>query len=156
VKILQSKLSSLRKLKSPSNIREVQALNGFFNYFRIYIPNYARIMTPLFQLLKKPRNFKWEPKHQKVLETIRDFLLKEPCLAAYNPEYENILYSDASHEGLGVVFCQKNPKTGIEKPVYFLSRSISPAERNANERYFGTRMLLCTLGTYSTPSLCST
>src|SRR5262249_53544786 len=98
-----------------------------------FIADYTNKLNPVIQLLKLGINFSskdWKPEHQEALDYMKEYLLKEPCLAPFRPDFDNILHTDASHLGLGCVFVQRNPKTGEEKPVYFLSRILTAAEMN--------------------------
>jgi len=40
--------------KEPSTVGEVRQLVGFLGYYRRYIPNFARLAKPLYELLNKP------------------------------------------------------------------------------------------------------
>lgn len=42
-----SKISCLTELTSASNLKELQFLIGFFNYYRKFIPNFSEIANPI-------------------------------------------------------------------------------------------------------------
>src|SRR5215813_3855911 len=129
IKLEKSKLDVIAKIQPPTNRKGLQAINGLFNYHRTFVKDYSTIMHPLFQLLKAKR-FRWNKECQRALDQMKDYLLKEPCLAPFRPDFDNILHTDASHTGLGVVFLQRNPETLEEKPVYYLSWTLSVSELN--------------------------
>ena len=130
IRIEKKKLSVIQGITPPKTLKQLQAVLGLLNYFRTFIPNYTKILYPIFQLLKsKKEPLPWTAEHQKILDEMKEYLLKEPCMAPYNPDFENVLHTDASLFGLGCVFMQKNPETGIERPVYYLGRTLNSAEK---------------------------
>ena len=50
-------------------------------------------------------------------------------LALYSPNYETVVSADASAYGLGAVLTQRQPDTGLFRPVVYLSRSLTDTER---------------------------
>ena len=51
IKILPTRASGLQNLKTPKNLAELQRLLGMSNYNRAYIPKYAELAKPLYDLI---------------------------------------------------------------------------------------------------------
>ena len=105
-------------------MREVRKLLGLLGYYRRYIPNFARMAYPLYQLLlADPDNVArtvrgnkqhskrgsvpsskpvvWGEQHQKALEKLLDHLTSAPVLGYPDFSQPFVLHTDASQEGLG-------------------------------------------------------
>jgi hypothetical protein len=48
-----SKVDAIREWKAPTTQKEVRRFLGFANYYRMFIPNYSKIATPLTVLTGK-------------------------------------------------------------------------------------------------------
>uniref|UniRef100_A0A1X7UNW9 Integrase catalytic domain-containing protein n=1 Tax=Amphimedon queenslandica TaxID=400682 RepID=A0A1X7UNW9_AMPQE len=99
------------------------------DYYRKFVPGFARIASPLHQLLKKNVPFQWTGACQSAFQKLKDLLTSPPVLAY--PDFSNpfILHTDASGEGLGAVLEQSN-ENGVCHPVAYASRTVSEHEKN--------------------------
>lgn len=71
---------------------------------------------------------RWDKDCEKAFEALKRNLTEAPVLAIANPKLSYVLHVDASREGLGGVLYQDQGE-GL-RPVAFVSRSLSPAEKN--------------------------
>lgn len=76
----------------------------------------------------EPFGARWDEECEKAFETLKASLTEAPVLAIANPQLPYILHVDASREGLGGVLYQD--QGGGLRPVAFVSRSLSPSEKN--------------------------
>ena len=100
------KVYALKSLKEtpPKSVGDVRKLLGLLGYYRRYVPDFARLAKPLFDLLKdteKPcvRFFKpvtWLQTHQHALNSLIDLLSSPPTLAYPDVNLPYALYTDAS------------------------------------------------------------
>ncbi|XP_056622843.1 retrovirus-related Pol polyprotein from transposon 17.6 [Triplophysa dalaica] len=84
--------------------------------------------SPLTDLTKKgqPDKVKWNPETEQAFQTLKEALPSSPILHAPDFGCPFILQTDASDTGLGAVLSQL--KDGIEHPVVYISRKLTPAE----------------------------
>ena len=113
----------------PKNHTQLKSFLGAIGYYRKFIKNFAQIANPLFNLLKKDVPYVWSNDCNASFERLKRSLITAPILTP--PDYTKpfIIRTDASRSGLGGVLLQTN-ENGIEVPIYFESRSLSPSECN--------------------------
>ncbi|GJP84738.1 hypothetical protein CLOP_g14797, partial [Closterium sp. NIES-67] len=59
------KIEAIRTWKTLENVKELQQFLGFANYYKRFVPQYAKLAAPPTNLLKKNTPYKWESKHQE-------------------------------------------------------------------------------------------
>lgn len=79
------KESAVMKFEPPTNKKHIQSYLGFLNFYRKYIQNFAGLIQPLTDLLRKEKNWEWKKEHQEAFENSRKAFLKEivvglPCM----------------------------------------------------------------------------
>ncbi|GFV14405.1 retrovirus-related Pol polyprotein from transposon 297 [Trichonephila clavipes] len=89
-----------------------------------FIPRYADICEPLYQLKKKGAKFNWSGEAQDSFDQIKRTLTEAPILQLPNFSEQFNLFTDASGVGIGAVLQQN------QKPIAFASRTLNKAERN--------------------------
>ncbi|CAI7925897.1 unnamed protein product [Closterium sp. NIES-53] len=92
VHVDQKKIKAVRTWKTPENVKELQQFLGFANYYNQFMPQYAKIATPLTNLLKKNTPFKWEDVHQQAMEQLKTALTSAPVLIPPDPEKDKKLH----------------------------------------------------------------
>jgi hypothetical protein len=68
----QERINAIECLENPQNKAELQRLLGIFNFVRQFIPNYAELIMPLRELLKKNNKFAWMEEHTTVLKQMKE------------------------------------------------------------------------------------
>ena len=130
------------KESRPKTVGEVRQITGILSYYRRYIPNFARIAKPMYDLItttetKNPKKngqipsktpVQWTDKQQNSLETLIDHITSPPIMAYPDFSQPYIVHTDASKEGLGAVLYQK--QDGHSCVIAYASRSLSVAEKN--------------------------
>ncbi|CAI7804709.1 unnamed protein product [Closterium sp. NIES-54] len=122
------KIKAVRTWKTPENVKELQKFLGFANYYNRFVPQYAKIATPLTNLLKKNTPFKLEDVHQQAMEQLKTALTSTPVLILPNPEKDYVIEADASDQAVGAVLMQDQGK-GLQ-PIAYLSKKLHGAELN--------------------------
>ena len=72
------KASAILNLEAPKNIHDLQIFLGMMVYFLPYIPFYAWIAAPLFNLLKKDNKWEWTEIHAEAFELCKQVLTNTP------------------------------------------------------------------------------
>lgn len=84
--------------------------------------------TKQFFYPSEPFGLRWDSKCETAFEMLKQRLTEAPILAFADPKLPYTLHVDASREGLGGVLYQ-DQGSGL-RPVAFVSRSLSPSEKN--------------------------
>ncbi len=122
----------------PTNIRQLRRFLGLTNYFRKFIPNLAKVVTPLQELTKqsvlgkKPTAHTsiiefWQPIHTESMQEVIKILTSKPVLIMPDFTKPFILTTDACDTGIGAMLSQEIE--GVEHPVAYISRTLNIDER---------------------------
>jgi len=123
------KVTAIQRWEAPKTVKGVRSFLGFANYYRLFIPEFADIARPLTDLTKKGQLFNWNDKAQQAFEELKQRFISDPILAAFDPDRETVLETDASNWATGGVLSQYDDN-GDLKPCAYFSRKNLPAECN--------------------------
>ena len=112
--------------KAKSAIRGLIGLTGWYHKF---IPHYAEIAQPLFNLTRDDVPFEWTDQCQKAFDTFKDHLTRGPVLAVANPNKPYVLHTDASDFALGALLMQEDDNGDLH-PIAYASKTLNSAQRN--------------------------
>ena len=90
--------------------------------------DFSKIARPLHDLTKRDVSFDWGEKHSSAFETLKEKIISEPVLIFPRNNAPFCVEADVSDHALGGVLSQQ--VDGVWRPVAFLSKSLSSAERN--------------------------
>lgn len=124
------KIAAIKNLPRPLTPSDVRSFLGTANYYRAFVKDFAHLMLPLQELTKKRTRFLWTDECEQAFIDIKEALTSTPCLHLPKWDQPFIVHSDWSKGAIGAVLSQLDPKTGLEHPIHFASRSLSAAERN--------------------------
>lgn len=103
------KVKAILELDRPRNVSELQTFLGMVVYFSSFIPYYADIAAPLFQLLRKGARWAWGPDQEQAFLVAKDALQAAPVLGHPMEGRPYRLYTDASDDALGCCLQQIQP-----------------------------------------------
>ena len=124
----------------PKTVADLQRLLGMTNYSRIYIPKYAEIVQPLYDLMNlkevpayqrkrsngavdgKKVNLIWNEKSLDALERLKEAMCSDLVLALPRFEYGFTVTTDASDFGYGGVLEQEIEDE--KRIIAYFSRSV--------------------------------
>lgn len=121
------KVKVMKEYPVPENVDEVKRFVAFANYYRKFIPDFARKAYELNKLCRKNQDFNWNIKCQSSFETLKNSLASPPLLQYpdFSEQNQFQLQTDASGYAIGAVLSNKDAR-----PVAYTSRSLNKAELN--------------------------
>ncbi|KAM4063812.1 reverse transcriptase (RNA-dependent DNA polymerase) [Hirsutella rhossiliensis] len=120
---------AIREWEAPTTVKGVRSFLGFANYYRIFIPDYAKITQSLDALLKKGTAFHWGRAENEAFQELKRRFCESPVLKQWDPSLPTFLETDCSGYALGGVLSQEGPD-GRRHACAFFSKRLSPAEYN--------------------------
>lgn len=79
-------IGAIETFPRPRHAHEVRRFLGLTGYFRRFIVNYDKLVTPLTQLTGKDLAYEWGEAQQKSFTTLRDLLCDAPVVRMFNPQ----------------------------------------------------------------------
>ncbi|CAH2207540.1 jg11310, partial [Pararge aegeria aegeria] len=127
VKPSETKVRAVNEFPTPKTVHQLRQFLGLISYFRKFIKNCAVVCSPLTKLLKKDTAWRWTSEHDSVFSTLKMTLTSEGILVLFDPNKENVLYTDASRDGIAGILMQVTEQG--EKPVHYYSRQTTEDEK---------------------------
>jgi hypothetical protein len=114
------KVKAILDWEPPKSVLALRSFLGLASYYREFIKNFAKIVAPLTNLLKKfVVTHDWEEPCDKAFETLKGILVKAPLLKLPDFDTDFEIHSNASDFAIGGVIVQDG------RPVAFESKKLS-------------------------------
>lgn len=123
---VHDKVAALNDVPIPKSVSELKSFRGMLNYYHCFLPHLSSVLAPLHSMRS------WESPQQTAFERAKLLLQSSQVLVHYDTQKEVIRACDASPYGVGVVLSHRMPD-GTERPVGFVSRTLTEAERNYSQ-----------------------
>jgi hypothetical protein len=102
----KEKVDAILHLYEPRNTHDLQIFLGMMVYFSSYVPFYAWIAAPLFNLLKKESKWQWTELESEAFGLCKQVLVNAPVREYAQVGLPYRLYSDACDFGLAAILQQ--------------------------------------------------
>ena len=131
IKLLRSRVEVIQKLQPPTTAKGCRSYMGMVNFLSMFCPELQKILKPIYDLMRKGRQFIWEKEQQTAFEEIKHRLIKPPGLHLPNSTDRFHLYSDTGKFAMGSALYQI--KNGKPKLIAYASKRLPEAARNYSE-----------------------
>ena len=121
------KVSAILNIPPTKKVSEVRRILGMTSWYRRLIPNFATLVAPVTNLLRKNAKFLWSAECNSAFEAIKEHLISSPVMSCPDFDRPFTIQTDSSDYGLGAVLTQLHPEG--ERVVSFISRSLTTSER---------------------------
>ena len=93
----------MKKIQPPTDIKGVQLLLRFFNYYRKFVPGFSKIARPIYKLLGKDTPWNWKLEQDYAFTLLKEVINTAPVLK--HPDFNRpfIIYTDASYINMGYI-----------------------------------------------------
>jgi hypothetical protein len=124
LKMDDHKVKAIVDWEPPKLVPALRSFLGLASYYRKFIKNFAKIVAPLTNLLKKfAVTYEWEGVCDEAFETLKGILVKALVLKLPDFDKDFEIHSDASDFAIGGVLMQEG------RPVAFESKKLSEIEQ---------------------------
>ena len=113
ISVDQDKVCLIQGLLVPTNLGELRSFLGYVGYYRRFIKDYARLSTPLTELLKKEKEYVWTLARQQAFETLKLALVTAPVLKPPNWDMPFHVCIDALAFGVGSCLSEKDENSNV-------------------------------------------
>ena len=127
----EEKVKAIVEAPAPNNITQLRAYLGLLNFYRRFLPQAATMLEPLNRLLKADTPWVWGEEQKKAFLKSKEMLLNSSALVHFDPKLPLVVVADSSAYGIGGVLCHLI--NDVERPICFVSRTLSSAERNYSQ-----------------------
>ncbi|XP_071889075.1 uncharacterized protein [Anas platyrhynchos] len=143
-------------MSPPTSKKETQAFLGLVGFWRMHVPGYSQLVSPLYRVTQKRNYFEWGPEQQQAFEQLKQEIARSVDLGHVHsgPSVQNILYTGAGEHGLTWSLWQKTPEEIRGQPLGFWSRgyrgseaNYTPTEKEILTAYEGVRAASEVVGT---------
>jgi RNase H-like domain found in reverse transcriptase/Reverse transcriptase (RNA-dependent DNA polymerase)/Integrase zinc binding domain/Integrase core domain len=126
------KVSAVHRAAPPATKKVLQSFLGTASYLRRFVPGFAAIASPLYDLLAKGAKWEWSEEANAAFESLKGALSEEVLLTAPSGNGQFTIATDASDKGIGCVLMQE--QEGELRILEFGSRKFSHVERRWDTR----------------------
>jgi len=135
-------VAAIVNMRAPATVPELRSVLGYWNYYKGYLPRFATVSRPLFELLRKDvKGFPWGLEQHRALDMLkREMATPGLVLRTPDPNLPYLLHTDWSSYGIGAVLGQVDVAHG-EYMVCCISRSLNKHERQYSS--FQGELLAC-------------
>ncbi|RMC21338.1 hypothetical protein DUI87_02200 [Hirundo rustica rustica] len=107
-------INKITAMSPPTSRKETQAFLGTIGLWRMHIPEYSQIVSPLYLVTRKKNDFHWGPEQQQAFAQIKQEIAHAVALGPVRmgPDVKNVLYSAAGNNGLSWSLWQKRARIG--------------------------------------------
>ena len=96
-------IDAMKRLKPPSNLKEVQVLTGMLAALNRFISKFTNCYRPFYQLLKKWKRFQWNEECEKAFQDLKEYLMWAPMLTAPEPGEDLFMYLSVSDHAVSAI-----------------------------------------------------
>ena len=124
IQVDPTKVEAVVSWSQPTTVTEIRSFLGLAGYYRRYIEGFSSLALPMTKLTRKDTPFVWDDECEASFEELKKRLVSAPVLSLPSGSGGFVVYTDASHKGLGCVLMQHG------KVVAYGSRQLKPHELN--------------------------
>jgi len=118
-----SKVEVVVNWARPLTIHEIRSFIGLAGYYRRFVEGFSRLAAPLTHITKKNEKFLWTDEYEKSFQELKYRLVSASVLTLPTGSSNFMIYSDASHKGLGCLLMLNG------KVIVHASRQLKPFKK---------------------------
>ena len=101
------KVKAINEMVEPNNVQELRSFMGLATYMSSFINNFAEVVEPLRQILRKGVEFQWNVEQSNAFKKLQSKLMSDQVMTYWSPTAKTRLTVDASPHSLGAILEQE-------------------------------------------------
>jgi len=127
VRMEEKKVEAVRNWATPSWKKDLQRFLGFVNFYRKFIKDFSKIARPLHELTGN-MPWEWLTHHQLAFDTLKGAI--SDAMILHTPRDTRMFGIEADSSDFAIGSTLSQHQEGLWRPITFLLKSLSSAERN--------------------------
>ena len=127
LQVSDDKVEAIVQAPRPKDQSELRRFLGLVQCCSRFIPIFAIIASPLWDLTKTHVKCKWGTAKENAFQAVKKHLTQALVMAFFKQEAGTRVITDASPVGIGAVLEQKQ-EDGQYRPVHYANRKLTPPE----------------------------
>lgn len=127
ISIGEDRIQEIKDYPRPTNLKTLRGFLGILNYYKKFVPKLSELEVPLIELLRKHVKWEWDERREKAFQKLKQNFHEKLLLTTPDFSLPFILRTDASDHSVAAELTQV--QSGIETPIYFISRILKPYEQ---------------------------
>ena len=123
------KLDVIKNWPTPQNRKDIQRFLGLTGYYRKFIQDFANLLRPISELVKKNQTWVWAEQQQHAFDKIKKALTSSPILQLPDYSKQFRVTTDASAYCIGGVLSQITDNDD-DLPIAYYSKKLNKHELN--------------------------
>ena len=126
IEVNPDQIKTINNLQLPQNPKEVQKLTEMMAALNRFISRSADRCRPFFLLLHKWKEFEWSDECVVAFQQLKQYLYRPPIMSS--PVVDEVLFAYIVVTLYAISFVLIRVDSGIQWPVYYVSKSLNEAE----------------------------
>ncbi|XP_065632058.1 uncharacterized protein LOC136068608 [Quercus suber] len=141
IEVNPDQIKAIQNLQPPRNPKEVQKLIGMTAALNRFISRSADRCKPFFSLINKWKRFEWNEECASAFQQLKDYLARPPIMSS--PKLDKVMFAYIAVVSYVVSLVLIRVDQGVQRPVYYVSKSLHEAEISAaNQKGSGVGLVL--------------
>ena len=146
---VREKVRAIRDAPQPQNISQLRSFLGILNYYGKFLPSFATLLRPLYDLLQSTKKWSWETSQNQAFNKAKG-LLSSPLLLTHDSRKPCVLLCDASPYGVGTVLSHRMGDLSGQLiayayiPFHLLSSNMHNKTKNLSVLFSGSNTFIST------------
>ena len=126
IEVSSDQIKAINSLQAPWNLKEVHKLTGMIAALNRFISRSADQCQPFYLLINKWKRFEWSKDCVLAFQQLKEYLSRPPIMSS--PEADEVLFAYIVVAPHAVSLVLIRDDNGIQRPVYYVSKSLHDAE----------------------------
>ena len=126
IEVNLDQIKAINDLKPPQNAKKVQKLTGMIAALNRFISRSADRCRPFYLLINKWKGFEWSENCTSAFQQLKEYLSWPPIMSS--PAADEVLYAYIAMAPHVVSLVLIREDNGLQRPVYYVSKSLHEAE----------------------------